>query len=88
MGKVFWNYSYLKPLSHLTASLVGIFLYGPLPEVFVSCVNQKSNMAAITEQSFQKGPYGNMICFSRSETRNMIESKLFMNSHVIMWMVP
>lgn len=70
MGKVFWNYSYLKPLSHLTASLVGIFLYGPLPEIFVSCVNQKSNMAAITE------------------TRNMIESKLFMNSHVILWMVP
>jgi hypothetical protein len=80
MGKVFWNYSYLKPLSHLTASLVGIFLYGPLPEVFVSCVNRKSNMAAITEQSFQKGPYGNMICFF-SYSHSLTISCVYQLSH-------
>jgi hypothetical protein len=36
---------------------------------------------------FRKDPMGTWLVFL-SETRNMIESKLFMNSHVIMWMVP
>ena len=50
IGKIFKNYSYLKPLTHLTASFAGMYLDVSEQNVCF-CVDRKSKMSATAVHS-------------------------------------
>jgi hypothetical protein len=49
-----------------------------LYQMSVICVNWISKMAATTGHNFSIGPYGKTNAYFSSETRNLVEHKLYM----------